>query len=415
MPSTYSNNLRIELPGTGEQQGLWGITTNNNLGTLIDNAIAGTVTLSAMTNADYALTYYNGSNDESRYMSVWVPNTLTLTAVRTIAAPSTATPTQKSYIITNNSVGPSFTGSITGTTLVVSAVSSGTIGVGMTVYGSGVATGTTITALGSGTGTVGTYTVSTSQTVSSVAMTGGFAIKIGVGTVTAGVATLTGNYLTIPNGVSRFVFTNGTNFYFADSGVETEINALIANYVPQTSATGAAQLPNGTTSQRPTIPAAGELRYNSTLGRFEGYGSSWGSLGGATGGGSDNIFYENGNTIYYNYTVTSNSNAMSAGPITLSANSTVSAAAVSAGGTGYALNDILTVSGGTYVSQTTLQVTGISGSTITAVTVLQAGSYSVLPTNPVSVTGGSGSSALFVLTAAPPVVTVPATSNWIIV
>lgn len=60
-----------------------------------------------------------------------------------------------------------FTGSISGTTLTVTAMSIGTISVGATLFGTGVAANTTITALGSGTGGVGTYTVSTSQTVSS--------------------------------------------------------------------------------------------------------------------------------------------------------------------------------------------------------------------------------------------------------
>lgn len=65
----------------------------------------------------------------------------------------------------------SFTGSISGTTLTVTAVASGYLGVGETIYGTGVTAGTTIDALGTGTGGTGTYTVSTSQTVGSVAMT----------------------------------------------------------------------------------------------------------------------------------------------------------------------------------------------------------------------------------------------------
>ncbi len=41
MPSTYSPDLRIELIANGEQSGTWGTTTNTNLGTLIEDAIAG--------------------------------------------------------------------------------------------------------------------------------------------------------------------------------------------------------------------------------------------------------------------------------------------------------------------------------------------------------------------------------------
>lgn len=67
--------------------------------------------------------------------------------------------------------GASFTGAISGTTLTVSAVGSGTLAVGQPVSGAGVTAGTVITALGTGTGGAGTYTVSVSQTVASEAMT----------------------------------------------------------------------------------------------------------------------------------------------------------------------------------------------------------------------------------------------------
>ena len=88
--------------------------------------------------------------------------------------------------------------------------------------------------------------------------------------------------------------------------------------------TGYWQLPNGTTAQRPT-GAAGQIRFNSTLSKYEGHnGSAWSSIGGgATGGGSDDVFYENGKTVTTNYTITTNKNAMSAGPITISSGITV--------------------------------------------------------------------------------------------
>jgi len=63
-----------------------------------------------------------------------------------------------------------FTGSISGTTLTVSAVASGNLAVNQFIYGPNVTPGTYITALGTGGGGPGTYTVSTSQTVASTAM-----------------------------------------------------------------------------------------------------------------------------------------------------------------------------------------------------------------------------------------------------
>lgn len=67
--------------------------------------------------------------------------------------------------------GGSVTGSISGTTLTVTAVGSGTLEVGQGISGTGVTAGTTITALGTGTGGTGTYTVSASQTVASTTIT----------------------------------------------------------------------------------------------------------------------------------------------------------------------------------------------------------------------------------------------------
>ena len=88
--------------------------------------------------------------------------------------------------------------------------------------------------------------------------------------------------------------------------------------------TGAIDIPTGTTAQRPSTPAAGMIRYNSSLGQFEGYGSAWGTIGGgAKGGGSDDIFYENGQTVTTNYTLTTNKNAMTAGPVTINSGVTV--------------------------------------------------------------------------------------------
>ena len=47
------------------------------------------------------------------------------------------------------------------------------------------------------------------------------------------------------------------------------------------------------------------------------------SAGGATGGGSDEVFYENDQTVTTNYTITNGKNAMAAGPITINSGVTV--------------------------------------------------------------------------------------------
>jgi hypothetical protein len=72
----------------------------------------------------------------------------------------------------STTVGAQVTGSISTTTLTVTAVTSGTLYVGQTIQGTGVTALTIITALGTGTGGAGTYTVSTSQTVTSTTLYG---------------------------------------------------------------------------------------------------------------------------------------------------------------------------------------------------------------------------------------------------
>lgn len=72
-----------------------------------------------------------------------------------------------------------FTGTISGTTLTVTAGSSGVMQLGMTITGTGVAAGTKITEhLGGTYGGLGTYRVNNSQTVGSTAMTGSYPVTV---------------------------------------------------------------------------------------------------------------------------------------------------------------------------------------------------------------------------------------------
>jgi hypothetical protein len=88
--------------------------------------------------------------------------------------------------------------------------------------------------------------------------------------------------------------------------------------------TGYLDLPVGTTGERPGTPAAGMIRYNTSLGLFEGYGSAWGAIGGgAVGGGSDRVFMQNDQAVTTDYTLTTNKNAVTAGPVTINSGVTV--------------------------------------------------------------------------------------------
>ena len=98
--TTYSNNLRLTLIGTGEQQGTWGITTNTNLGTLLEEAIGGYVSVTvADSNTATVLTTSNGSADEARNMVINL--TGTLSADRTVECPAI----EKVYIVKNATSG----------------------------------------------------------------------------------------------------------------------------------------------------------------------------------------------------------------------------------------------------------------------------------------------------------------------
>ena len=97
MASTYSSDLRIELIANGEQSGTWGSTTNNNLGTLIEDAISGMVTVT-VTSAAQALTALNGAADEARCSALEV--VVAAGANCSIYAP----PVTKIYVVKNTSL-----------------------------------------------------------------------------------------------------------------------------------------------------------------------------------------------------------------------------------------------------------------------------------------------------------------------
>ena len=125
---------------------------------------------------------------------------------------------------------------------------------------------------------------------------------------------------------------NAANSAFVTIGTLASTNLGLASLAGATftgdvilGTTTALELPDGTTGQRPGSPVAGMIRYNTTLSTFEGYkASAWGAIGGgATGGGSDDVFYENGQTVTTNYTLTTNKNAVTAGPVTINSGVTV--------------------------------------------------------------------------------------------
>ena len=117
--------------------------------------------------------------------------------------------------------------------------------------------------------------------------------------------------------------TNRMRVYSGSAWADVALDS--ATVVAKTSATGSGVLPSGTTGQRDGSPSAGYLRFNSTTSSFEGHnGSAWAPVGGgATGGSGEQVFVENENQIDNNYTITTNFNALTTGPITVASGVTV--------------------------------------------------------------------------------------------
>ena len=98
MTSTYSPALRLELMATGDQSGTWGTTTNGNLGTLLEQAITGVVSI-AQGDATLTLTTSNGASDQSR--NAVINLTGAMTAGRNVVVPTS----NKLYLIKNSTTG----------------------------------------------------------------------------------------------------------------------------------------------------------------------------------------------------------------------------------------------------------------------------------------------------------------------
>ena len=97
MTSTYSTNLKLNLLGTGDASGTWGDTTNTNLGTLLEEAVAG-YTTQALTGASATttLTIPDGATSVGRNYVIEFTGTPTVT--HTVIVPTV----DKPYILFNN-------------------------------------------------------------------------------------------------------------------------------------------------------------------------------------------------------------------------------------------------------------------------------------------------------------------------
>jgi len=96
--TNFTPLLGLALPTTGDLSGTWGTTVNTAITDLLDDAVAGTVTLSA--NADVTLTTTNGADNQARNAVIlWTASNGATT--RNITAPAQS----KAYIVINAGTG----------------------------------------------------------------------------------------------------------------------------------------------------------------------------------------------------------------------------------------------------------------------------------------------------------------------
>jgi hypothetical protein len=202
MSSTYSNSLRVELIGSGDQAGTWGQTTDNNFAYIFDTAIAGinTVTISS---AAQALTYVNGPTSSSALnQSIYAILKLdSAAAASAIYAP----PVSKQYIIWNNS---SFTITIYNSTVIGNTTAAGT--------GIAIAAGNKIMVWSDGTNF---YDVQAQNLTGTLAIANG-----GTGQTSANAAF---NALAPAQTNNRLLRSNGTNTSFAQAVLTTDVTGTL--------------------------------------------------------------------------------------------------------------------------------------------------------------------------------------------
>ena len=160
----------------------------------------------------------------------------------------------------------------------------------------------------------------------STATTGAVSLAgtLGVGYGGTGTATSFTAGSVVFAGSSGVYSQNNSSFFWDNTNFRLGIGAASPAVSLAVSATDSILIPVGTTAQRPT-GATGYLRFNSTTSLFEGYnGTAWGSIGGgATGGGTDQIFYLNGQTVNTSYSIPSGQNAGTFGPVTIAGGAVV--------------------------------------------------------------------------------------------
>lgn len=232
MASTYSPDLRIELIGTGDQAGVWGATTNNNLAYVLEQAVAGYISV-AVSSANQALTYLDGgSSTPALNQAVHASIALTTSTGANFAV--YAPPSSKQYTIYNAS---SYVATIYNSTVIGNTTAAGT--------GVAIPAGKTMTVWSDGTNFSQQNTHLISPTIATATLTSPTMTTPALGTPSSG--TLTNcNGLPVATGVSGL--GSGVATFLA-----TPSSANLASAVSDETGSGALVFANSPTLVTPAL------------------------------------------------------------------------------------------------------------------------------------------------------------------
>jgi hypothetical protein len=100
MTTQYTPTLKLALPVTGELSGTWGDVVNDNITSMVEQAIAGLATINTWTTNAHTLTTADGTTSESRCAMLVLTDTGTaLSGAATVICPTAS----KIYIVKNTS------------------------------------------------------------------------------------------------------------------------------------------------------------------------------------------------------------------------------------------------------------------------------------------------------------------------